>query len=88
MSNCVILTIKGWDGSRILGVFDSMEAANAVKINFLKEKNIQKNDYRESEEFIFDVVEINKVSKSCTLYASSDSDQIIRNHVYDVYDSE
>lgn len=83
MKSYVILTIKGWDGSRILGVFDSMEAAKSVKENFLEEKTEQKSDYRQLEEFIFDVVEINKVSKSCQLYASSDSDQIIRTHIYD-----
>jgi len=84
LSNCVVLTIKGWDGSRILGVFESIDKAKEVQKQFLKPKAAKENKYVPEEEFIFDILEMNKISRSCQIIASSSdsNDQLVRTHTY------
>ena len=80
---CVVLTIKGWDGSRILGVFSSIEEAKAVKANFLS-SNPQSEGFQK-EEFILDVVDFGKVSKACEIYMDTGSNEgaTTRKHIYE-----
>ncbi|MBM93962.1 MAG: hypothetical protein CMF51_04355 [Legionellales bacterium] len=80
---CVVLTVKGWDGSRILGVFSSVEEAKAVKASFLS-SNPQSDNFQK-EEFILDVVDFGRVSKACEIYMDSGSSEraTTRKHIYE-----
>ena len=87
----VIMSLKGWDGTRILGVFDSMSSAEIARDEFLKTKGpktkAQENLYF-PEEFFFDVVNVNMISIASEQLAScsreSVDNTIIRNHIYNV----
>lgn len=78
----VILTVKGWDGSRILGLFPSMSEANKVKDGFCKNET-SPNDLHK-EEFIFDIVRLGELSNACEIYMDSETLQntTTRKHIY------
>lgn len=68
----IVVSHRGWDGSRILGVFtDKTSAIEATK------------DFKlaENEELIFDYLKVNHVSSSCGS-THSGKKIIERHHVY------
>ncbi len=81
------MSLKGWDGTRILGVFDSMKSAETARDDFLKNQKrteTQKELYF-PEEFFFDVVSINMISEGCSMLSSSSAENnhtVVRNHIY------
>ena len=85
MEEFVIVTLRGWDGSRIIGVFSSMEMAMGARENFSK-AHPQKGDTLK-DEFIFDVVNLNQLSSGLEITAYSPSrnpeNVVIRNHRYE-----
>ena len=72
----VVASIRSWDGTRILGVFDSQELA-------LKQCSEAGFDI-DGEEFHLDAVEMNKVSKVLSLFVSDDkkSRNFVKVHIY------
>jgi hypothetical protein len=72
----VIASVRGWDGSRILGAFESEEEA----FRLCRDAGFDVD----GDDFYIDVVEINKVSSSQNLVL--DTDATTRNfkriHVY------
>jgi len=72
----VVASIRSWDGTRILGVFDSQElafeccAAAGFDIN--------------GEEFQLDIVEVNKISEVLSLVVGADKEvrNSIKVHIY------
>jgi len=80
---CVVLTVKGWDGSRILGVFAGIDEAKAIKASFINDN--PKSDNFQKEEFIFDVVDFGRVSKACEIYMDSGLNKgaTTRKHIYE-----
>ena len=58
----IVLTSKGWDGSRILGVFLDLESAKKEIINNITPINNRKTPPK--EEAILDFVKIGKSCKS------------------------
>jgi len=86
----VIVTIRGWDGNRILGVFSNEEAARAAKDEYHKDINGEKEkQFLQDEEFMFDFVELNRSSCGSSMVVNSSSiDQgcTFRNHLYNAYD--
>ncbi len=85
------MSLKGWDGTRILGVFDSMSSAELARDNFLssqkKRTEVQEKMYF-PEEFFFDVVNVNMISVGSEMMSSGSlenlNNTIIRNHIYTV----
>ena len=70
----VVVSISGWDGSRVLGAFSNKESA----LNCLKERNIECN----SKNIVFDFVQLDKISMMMSV--NPDVDQpLTRTHVYD-----
>jgi|TARA_B110000467_G_C18230669_1_gene428528 hypothetical protein len=78
----VILTIKGWDGSRILGVYSCMSEAKACQDSFVKDNS---GSNRPPEEFEFDVINIDHLSIGSTITVSTDNtcNTLTRKHVYE-----
>ena len=77
----VVLTVKGWDGSRILGLFSSIDEANKVRKKFLldgPDSELQK------EEFYLDIVKLGGVSTACEIFmnCSSSENLTTRKHIY------
>ena len=91
-SNYVVLTVRGWDGSRILGVFNNKQSARAAALSLVEgKKNSANNRMSElhKEEFFLDVVNLGQISVGSTITASSESDPananfefIVRDHMY------
>ena len=82
----VVLTVKGWDGSRILGLFSSMEEASKIRDEFMSETKSSTTGSIKDEEFYLDVVQLGEVSKACEIYMGSndhDSSTTTRKHIYD-----
>ena len=78
-----VLTVKGWDGSRILGLFTSTEEARKVRDTFLKRSAPLKNELQ--EEFYIDVVELGKLSSACEIFMNSKettANTTTRKHIY------
>ena len=73
----VIVTIRGWDGHRVVGVFDSIEKAISVIEDSPPSKLTE-------EEFLVDVVKENSVSSSVSIVYNSDAKKnyMIREHCY------
>lgn len=73
----VIVTIRGWDGHRVVGVFDSIEKAISVIEDSPPSKLTE-------EEFLVDVVKENSVSSSVSIVYNSDvkKNYMIREHCY------
>ncbi len=78
----VVLTVKGWDGSRILGLFSSIDEAKKVREEFLlsggPDSNFQK------EEFYLDIVELGNVSTACEIFMNCSTSENVttRKHIY------
>lgn len=68
----IVVSHRGWDGTRIIGVFSNKASAIEATKNF---------KLAENEELIFDYLEINRLSKSAgTIHSGSSI--IERHHVY------
>jgi len=73
----VVASLKSWDGTRILGVFDgeaiALEACNEMGID------------TESEHFSLDFIEMNKISRCQTILVDHNSygKSFRRVHVYE-----
>ena len=83
MESVVVLTIRGWDGSRILGVYSSMKKAVECQETFVA-KN--KSASRPKEEFEFDVMIVDQLSigsKMTILNTGSHDSALNRNHTYE-----
>ena len=72
----VVASVKSWDGTRILGVFDSQELA----LQRCASAGFDVN----GEEFHLDIVEINKISEVLSLLISDDKEvrNFIKMHIY------
>ena len=72
----VVASIKGWDGTRVLGVFDSEE--NAMRVCEAAGFDVV------GEDFYLDFVEVNKVSQCQTLLMDTElaTKNFKRIHVY------
>ena len=68
----VVVSHRGWDGTRIIGVFSSKPTALEATKNF---------KLAENEELIFDYLEVNRLSRSSGA-THSGSSIIERHHVY------
>ena len=68
----IVVSHRGWDGTRLLGVFASKEDALNATANF---------PLAENEELIFDYLTLNKISSSA-ISAHSGKKLIERKHVY------
>jgi hypothetical protein len=64
----VVVTIKGWDGSRVLGAFDDLDSAKKNVGSYLTGL-----DYRD-EEVAFDFVCFNTISSSMRVEFNCDQD--------------
>lgn len=73
----VVASLKSWDGTRILGVFDTEDAA----IKACKLSNIN----TEVDDFYLDFIEMNKISMCQTILVDdkSHASYFSRMHVYD-----
>lgn len=85
-TNCIILTIRGWDGTRILGVFKDIESAKAAAIQFSKVE-VKEKESNFEEEFFLDVVTVGKIAIGSSFTSSNQSDSdplsfIVRDHLY------
>lgn len=86
----VILSIRGWDGSRILGAYESIQLAESAAITYSIQNPIM--NQRVQEEFIFDLVENNKASKCIEINAGPENrfieskdlkvPRVVRKHIY------
>ena len=77
--NLVVVSHKGWDGSRVIGVFNTVDEALEVLKSFTY-------DFERGEELVIDIVEMGKLSTSCHhIYNKEQSDKSIlqRKHSYD-----
>lgn len=77
----VILTVKGWDGSRILGIFSSIEEATRFRDQFTK--NNEPNGF--NDEFYIDVMKLGQTSNSCEILMTPEdmaANTITRKHIY------
>jgi hypothetical protein len=82
MQEVVVLTIKGWDGSRILGVYSCIEKAKLCQESFMKDNtNV---DYFK-EEFEFDIINIDNLSIGTNTTVSSEHarNTLVRKHIYE-----
>lgn len=81
MDDVVILTVRSWDGSRLLGVYSSMEKAVECQKAFVGNKS----SGRHKEEFEFDVMAINQLSVGSKMIISNSAGgaKMIRNHTYE-----
>lgn len=72
----VVASVRSWDGTRILGVFDSQELA----LQCCTDAGFDVD----GEEFHLDVVEINKISEVLSLLISDNKDvrNFIKMHIY------
>lgn len=71
----VVVSHRGWDGSRIIGIFDSLEDARESTKDFIYDT--------QREELIFDVMEVGKLSQSaCHVQTGNNMGIIIRQHRY------
>ena len=70
----VIVSHRGWDGSRILGIFNSLDEAKDVTKDFIYDS--------EKDELIFDIMEIGKLSLSAYHKMQDNNGVIERNHHY------
>lgn len=81
----IVVTIRGWDGNRILGVFSDEKSAIAAKERMIADSGEISTEKSRGEEFIFDVVELDKSSYGCQILMSSSSKEqghTFRNHLY------
>ncbi len=81
-----VLTVKGWDGSRILGLFSTMDEASKVRDEFRSEVKSNATGSLNNEEFYIDIVQLGEVSKACEIYMGSndpDTSTTTRKHIYD-----
>ena len=87
----VILTVRGWDGSRILGLFKNKEEALAAKNEMLNRHTPDTLAVytTNKEEYIFDTVTLGRSSYGCEILMSSASDcsLLFRKHLYKDLDS-
>ena len=70
----VIASHRGWDGSRILGIFSNMSEARKATKDFIYDD--------EKEELIFDIMEVGKLSQSAYHTQQGNKGIIERNHHY------
>lgn len=70
--NTIVVSHRGWDGTRIIGVFSDRPTAIEATKNFKLSEN---------EELVFDYLEVNRLSKSAGT-THSGSSIIERHHVY------
>ena len=78
-----ILTVKGWDGSRILGLFETVRQATQFRDDFIQRSGILKNDFR--DEFYIDVLRMGKISNSCEIRMGAEdaaTNTTTRKHIY------
>ena len=83
MEDIVVLTVRSWDGSRLLGAYSSMEKAIECQKTFT---NNNKSDSRHKEEFEFDVMTINQLSVGSKMTISSTTGtgtKMVRNQTYE-----
>ena len=76
-----ILTVKGWDGSRILGLFSSIEEATKFRDKFNKESTV--NGF--SDEFYIDVMKLGAASSACEIMMTPEdvaANTTTRKHIY------
>ena len=70
----IVVSHRGWDGSRILGIFHSLDDAKKGVKDF-------KYDPKK-EELIFDIMNIGKISKSASSVQQGKTGIIERTHTY------
>ena len=75
----VVLSIRGWDGSRILGVYSDEGLARSAALQYAAQKSM--NTSTVQEEFILDVVEMNNVSKCIEICASPNADTVANSKI-------
>lgn len=80
----VVVTIKGWDGSRIIGAFANLDCAKTA-IKSYYENTHDTGTFK--EEVIIDFLKLNRISKVMTIQFERDSelpyeDLTLRYHDY------
>ena len=81
----VILTVRGWDGSRILGLFSNHDEAMLAKERLMSDNRGNTTIYSGvKEEYIFDLVKLGKSSHGCEIIMNSTNEGGVtfRNHLY------
>ena len=92
-SDYVILSVRGWDGSRLLGVFESKDAAKKAVADHMKERGEPTTEFLKmhKEEYFLDVVKSGVISVGSTMSVNGESitgentesyDVIVRTHLY------
>ena len=75
----VVLSIRGWDGTRILGVYSNVGLAKAAASRYAIQKSV--NTSKVQEEFILDVVDVNNISQCIEICASPNPDNVVSGNV-------
>tara|TARA_A200000159_G_scaffold163460_1_gene189774 strand:- start:9441 stop:9695 length:255 start_codon:yes stop_codon:yes gene_type:complete len=71
----VVVSHRGWDGSRILGIFNDIDSAKLATKDFIYDPD--------REELIFDIMKVGKISKSACHTMQGRSGIVERKHQYD-----
>ena len=76
-----VLTVKGWDGSRILGLFKTVLQATKFRDDFIQECG--GSDFK--DEFYIDVLRMGKISNACEIRMRAEdtaTNTTTRKHIY------
>ena len=68
--DCIVLSIKGWDGTTIMGTYLSVEEAKAAGYSYIMASG--KNSDMFSEEIILDITENSSLAKSKEITTSQE----------------
>ncbi len=78
-----VLTVKGWDGSRILGLFKTVLQATKFRDDFIQESGGLRSDFK--DEFYIDVLRMGKISNACEIRMRAEdtaTNTTTRKHIY------